>query len=129
LIPPTIYWKLTHLPCAQNSDLVAFVEQVNPKVGLSSWMVMLWVEPRLVVEGVLNRMEKETRETVHERCEVSGDITLLNRTRHCKPWIEILDKYLEVWEERLGSLGPEDQAVSGLQTRLESAIRARKHTR
>ena len=65
---------------------------------------------------------KETRESVRERCEVSRDITLLNRTRHCKTWIEILDKYLEVWDK---SFDPSDQVVSGLQTRL-SAIRARK---
>ena len=41
---------------------------------------------------------------------------LLNRTRHCKTWIEILDKYLEVWEERLGGLDPSDQAIPSPQS-------------
>ena len=67
-------------------------------------------------------MGKEIRETIRKECEVNGNVALLNRTRHCKTWIEILDKYLEVWEKRLGGLGPGDQAVSGLQTRLGLAI-------
>jgi len=70
-------------------------------------------------------MGKEIRETVREGCEVSWDFTLLNRTRYCKTWTEILDKYLEVREKRLGDLNPEDQAVPCLLTGLESKIRAR----
>jgi len=68
-------------------------------------------------------MEKETRGTVCKRCEVSENVTLLSRTRYCKTWIEILDKYLE---KELGGFNPSYQTVPGLQTRLESVIRARK---
>ena len=50
---------------------------------------------------------------------------LLDRTRHCKTWVEILDKYLEIWEKRLGGLDSSDQEIPGPQTRLESAILAR----
>ena len=57
---------------------------------------------------------------VRKECEVSGDVTLFNRTRHSQTWIEMLDEYLEVWEKMLGGLDPSDQAVSGLQTGLES---------
>jgi len=56
---------------------------------------------------------------------LSHSTFLLNRTRHYTTWIEILDKYLEVWEKRPGGLDPSDQAVPGPQTRLESAIQAR----
>ena len=112
--------------CAQNSDLLAFVKQASPKLGLPSWMAILWMEHDSLPKDVLDQMEKETRETVRKECEVSGDVTLLNRTRHCKTWIEILNKYLEVWEKRLDGLDPSDQTVPGLRARLESVIRARK---
>ena len=56
---------------------------------------------------------------------MSGDVTLLNHTRYCKTWIEILDKYLEIWEKRLGGLNPSDQSVPCLQNWLELAILAK----
>jgi len=84
---------------------------------------MLCVEHDSLEKDVLDQMVKETREVVCEGCEVSGNATLLNRTRYCKTWIEILDKCLE---KRLGGLDPSYQMVPGLQARLGSAIRTRK---
>ena len=54
----------------------------------------------------MNKMEKEAWETVRKECEVSGDTTSPNRMRHCKAWIEMLDKCSEVWEKRLSGLDP-----------------------
>ena len=54
----------------------------------------------------MNKMEKEAWETVRKECEVSGDTTSPNCMRHCKAWIEMLDKYPEVWEKRLSGLDP-----------------------
>ena len=46
--------------CAQNSDLLAFVKQASPKVGLPSWMAILWVKHDSLSKGVLDQMGKET---------------------------------------------------------------------
>ena len=112
--------------CTQNPDLLAFVKRVSPKVGLPSWMAMLWMEYHSLSKDVTDQMEKETRETVYKECEVSGTATMLNRTRYCKSWISIFNVYLGAWEKRLGGLDPSGQAVPSLRARQESAIRARK---
>jgi hypothetical protein len=112
--------------CTQNSELIAFVKQASPKVGFPSWLAMLWMARDSLSKDVLDQLEKETREMVSRECEVSGEVTLLNRTRHCKTWIDIFDRYLEVWEKKLGGLDPSDKAVPGLRTRLESAAQGRK---
>jgi len=48
------YIPETDLPslqrCVQNSDLLAFVEQTNPNVGLSSWMAMRGERGRHLVQ-------------------------------------------------------------------------------
>ena len=112
--------------CTRNPDLLEFIREASPKVGLPSWMAVLWMERDSLPEDVLDQMEKVTREIVRKECEVSGEVTLLNRTRHCKTWIAIFDEYFERWEKRLSDLDPSDQAVLSLRTRLESVTRARK---
>ena len=112
--------------CTQNSELLAFVKQVSPKVGLPSWMALLWMKHDSLPKDVLDQMEEETRKTVYKECETNGEATLITRTRYCKTWISISNGYLTDWEERLGNLDPSDQAVPGLQARRDSAIKARE---
>ena len=69
---------------------------------------MLWVEHDSLSRDVRDQMEKEARRTVCEGCEVSGNVTLPNRTGYCNTWIEIPGMYLE---KKLGGLDPSHQAV------------------
>ncbi|KAF9782780.1 hypothetical protein BJ322DRAFT_171771 [Thelephora terrestris] len=137
-IPPDA-WKLTDTfhfiieatpaslqRCTRNTDLIPFVSQASPRVGLPSWMSMLWMEHDSLSREVLDQMEEVTRKTAYKECEISATATMLTRTHHCKSWIQTLNSYLGRWEKSLKDLDPSDQAVPGLRARWESATKARK---
>lgn len=112
--------------CTQNPELLPFVAQASPHVGLPSWMTLLWMEHGSLPRDILCQVEEETRKTVYKECEISGTATMCSRTHYCQLWIQVLNTHIKRWNGRLESLGPSDQAVPGLQARLESTERAKK---
>jgi len=112
--------------CMQNSDLLPFVKQASPDVGLPFWMHMLWMMHHSLSREVLDQMEKETRESILRECEVIGAVPVFTPTGCCESWISMFDRYLKAWNKELGNLDPSDQAVLGLQASQKLVIEARK---
>ena len=112
--------------CKQNADLLPFVKQTSPDLGLPFWMVMLWLEYHSLSGEVLDQMEWETRETVFSERGRGGTPAKPNRTRYYKSWTSMLDKYLESFDTRLRDLDPSDQAVPRIRASQKLVTEARE---
>lgn len=112
--------------CKQNEELLPFVKQTSPELGLPFWIIMLWLEYHSLSKEVLDQMEGETRETVFRECGVGGTASRLSRTRYYKNWVAMFDRYLESLVKRLGNLDPSDQAVPSIRANQKSVTEARE---
>jgi len=112
--------------CKQNADLLPFVKQTSPKLGLPFWMVMLWLEYHSLSNEVRDQMERETRETISRERRVGGTAARFSHTHHYKSWISMLDRYLESLDTRLRDLDPSDQRVPSIRASQRLVAEARE---
>jgi len=112
--------------CKQNADLLPFVKQTSPELGLPFWMVMLWLEYHSLSKEVRDQMELETRETVFRESRAGGTAARFCHTHHCKSWTSMLDRYLESLDTRLRDLDPSDQVVPNIRASQKLVTEARE---